>query len=133
MQTSPLQHPLGQEVESHVHWFSTHRWPAEHMPLPAPHSQAPVVEQRSARAGSHAAQAVPAAPQLLKLRAVQAAPAQQPPGHEPALQSQTPALQNWPVAHAGTQTEPPSFCPASEPASPPPPTAAHRPLFTQSS
>ncbi len=27
---SPSQQPLGHEVASHLHWFSTQRWPAEH-------------------------------------------------------------------------------------------------------
>lgn len=124
----PLQQPLGQEVESHVHWLSTQRWPAAHMPLPPPHSQTPALEQRSARAGSQPAHWLPAGPQLLKLRSVHDAPAQHPPGHEPALQSHTPSLQNWPVSQAGTHARPPSFWP---PASLPP--SPQRPLATHSS
>lgn len=136
----PVQHPFGQLVASQVHAFSTQRWPAAHMPLPAPHSHAPAVEHRSARAGSHAAHAAPAEPQLLRLREVHAAPAQQPPGQEVALQSQIPALQNWPAPHAGTQTAPPSLPPVPPPLPPVPPSLVvlppsppHRPLRTQSS
>lgn len=146
---SPLQQPVGHEVASHLHWFKTQRCPAPQAPLPAPHWQTPCAEQRSARAGSHAAQAAPAAPHVLIDRLVQVAPAQQPLAHEPALQSQTPLLQNWPTSQAGTQgapaspdpplpPDPPPRPPPPPPGPPPPsfaapPSAPQRPLATHSS
>lgn len=35
--TFPLQQPLGHEVASHLHWLSTHRWPAAHADAVVPH------------------------------------------------------------------------------------------------
>jgi len=72
-------------------------WPVEQEAL-APHRQAPPV-QLSARLARHGAQALPLAPQAVNEGAVQAVPAQQPPGHEVGSQTHEPERQRWPATH----------------------------------
>jgi hypothetical protein len=59
--------------------------------------------QASARAGSHAAHATPAAPQAASDGAAHVAPLQQPIGHDVALQLHAPATQACPVAQVVVQ------------------------------
>jgi hypothetical protein len=56
--------------------------------------------------GSHVPQAPPAVPQVVVEAALHTFPAQQPVGHEVALQTQTPATHSDPVPHAGPVPQP---------------------------
>jgi hypothetical protein len=99
---APLaQHPFGQESA-----LQRQAPPTQVVPLPQlapiPQAQAPVrATQPSLVAGSQATQAVPPTPQVAAAGVRQAPPAQQPPGHDCALQTQAPAWQVVPAAHPG--------------------------------
>lgn len=74
----------------------------------APHEQAPVDEQLSARVASHPTQTEPPLPQLVSAGALQVAPAQQPFGQLVALQPlQCPAVQVWPAGQVVQALPPP--------------------------
>jgi hypothetical protein len=98
--TPPWQHPLGQLLPSHTHVPPAHRAPAAQAP-PAPHWQSPAAPHVSARTVSHVMQAPPAVPHAARLCARHACPSQQPPGQLVASQTQLPATQRCPAAHAG--------------------------------
>lgn len=119
VQVVPTQHPVRQDVWSQTHPPLTHRWPEMHAAVP-PQRHSPTLEQRSAFAVSHATQAIPAGAHEPNVREVQAAPEQQPLGHESASHSQLPATQLWPSAQAGTH---PLAPPVPPPDPPPPPPA----------
>lgn len=42
-QVFPLQHPPGQDIGVHWHWFPTHSWPAGHADAP-PHRHCPLAQ-----------------------------------------------------------------------------------------
>ena len=85
-------------MPSHTQVLATQRWPGAHAPA-LPHRQLPPAEQLSARS-SQTAQVAPPAPQVSSDRARQAAPWQQPLGHDVASQTHCPELQRWPPAQA---------------------------------
>jgi hypothetical protein len=95
------QQPLGHEVRSQTHAPPTQRCPAPHGAPPAPHWQAPVVEQRSALLAAHARQVAPPIPQAsIVVGVLQVLPVQQPLGQEKASHTQAPATQRCPATHA---------------------------------
>ena len=78
----------------------THFDPAPHAG-PVPQRHVPVIElQPSANVGSHGAHAAPPIAQALTVGGVQAPFAQQPPGHDCALQVQAPPMQTVPAPQA---------------------------------
>ncbi len=95
----PLQHPVGQEVALHTHVPPEHCWPAPHG-APDPQRHSPAAEQLSAWVALHATHVAPFAPQLVSDRVLHVLPVQQPPGHEVASQTQSPARQRWPGEQA---------------------------------
>jgi hypothetical protein len=96
-QTPPAQQPVGQDPASQVQTPPMQSEPGRHAAA-APHEQAPVVAQLSARAGSQVAHAVPAGPQDAASRGEQVPPVQHPSGQLTGLQpAQTPALHAWPA------------------------------------
>jgi hypothetical protein len=95
-QVVPLQQPLGHDVASHTQAELTQRWPpAQAGPVPQLHS--PEAPHRSALLVSQATQLVPLVPQVARVVGLQRLPAQQPPAHEVASQTQAPATQRWPA------------------------------------
>lgn len=90
-QTSPSQQPLGHDVWSQMQSPDTQRRPAPHAGA-LPQRQAPP-EQDSALVASHVAHTPPPAPQALSDGALQIVPAQQPPEHDVASQTQLPFRQ----------------------------------------
>jgi hypothetical protein len=69
---------------------------------PLPHVHAPLAgSQPSAEVALHVAQALPPTPQVLVVGALQTPFAQQPLGHDCALQTQPPAAHTVPMPHAG--------------------------------
>jgi hypothetical protein len=94
------QQPLGQEIA-----LQTQTPPTQAVPLPqaapVPHTQVPVKgSQPLLVTGLQATQLRPPTPQVATAGVWQTPPAQQPPGHDSALQAQTPAWQVVPAAHA---------------------------------
>jgi hypothetical protein len=102
-QVVPLQQPLAHDVASQTHcpweqrwpWLASHAWPV------SPHSQAPPAEQVSVSTGSHAPHAPPGGtPHVEDESAWHVwSAAQQPSGHEAALQTHAPFTQSWPSPH----------------------------------
>jgi hypothetical protein len=92
------QQPVGQVVASQTQPVPTQRWPTAHAG-PELHAQ-PLAVQLLASSASHCAHAAPGAPQVVSVRAVQTFPAQQPLGHDAAVQAQIPPEQAWPAAHS---------------------------------
>ena len=100
----PLQQPVGQVVESQMHWLLT-QWSDAPHGAPTPQRQ-PVVEQVSALAGSQAVQVAPPVPHCDTVPGErQAVPLQQPDGHEAEshthwlLRQRAPAVHAEPVPH----------------------------------
>ena len=97
-----LQHPVAQLAPSHA--------PPRHTPAvqvcaaphagPFPQRHVPLAEQRLALLGSQVKQVSPLTPQVLRVRRLQVAPAQQPDEHDVASQTHNPLTQRWPPAHA---------------------------------
>lgn len=104
LQTSPSQHPEGQEVASHVHFEPAQRWPGP-QEGPGPHWQ-PLDVQLSVSSSRQVAHAPPAGPpQLASDSALQVCPEQQPLalGHEFPSQTQPPPTQCWPTLQLGPE------------------------------
>lgn len=99
-QRSPSQHPA-HESPSHTQLPPSQRWPAAHAG-PDPQAQSPPGSHLSAVSGSHAVQLPPGAPQLARSIAWHVpSAAQQPVGHDAAVQRQLPeASHSWPSAQA---------------------------------
>ena len=111
VQAPLLQQPLGQLRPSQVPPVQTEPlqvWPGPQTGL-VPHRQAPDEAQTLAVVALQATQLSPALPQVVRLRRLQAAPAQQPEGHEVASQTHRPPTQRWPPAQAapGPHLQPP--------------------------
>lgn len=96
VQTLPVQHPLGQDVESQTQVPFEQRCPAPHAP-PAPQRQAPAGEQLSEVEVSQATHVLPSVPQVVIDDVVHTLPAQHPVGHEVELQTQAPFTQSCPA------------------------------------
>ena len=85
------QHPLGHDWALQTQTPPTHAVPLAQLG-PVPHAQFPVKgSQPLLVAGLHATQLRPPTPQVAAVGIWQTPPAQQPPGHDSALQTQTPA------------------------------------------
>ncbi len=132
------QQPPGQDAALQMHAPPTQRLPMGQAGK-LPQRQAPVTtSQESATNAAQAAQAAPAVPQVVIAGAVHTPlAAQQPFGHEAALQEQVPATQLVPATHAGLvpQRQPPASAQLSAraashvtQAAPPPPQAAKEPV-----
>jgi hypothetical protein len=100
-QMAPAQQPFGQEAALQTHCPWTQACPVPHAG-PDPQVHAPLV-QPFAVVVSHAAHAAPSLPHTASVVAgvVQVVPAQQPPGHDAASQTQAPPEHSWPAAQAG--------------------------------
>jgi len=85
------QHPVGQEIELQAQLPPEQTWPAAQGP-PIPHMHTPADEHVSAVVpqSTHAA---PSGPHALTDGDVHVVPEQQPPGHEPRLQTHAPPEQ----------------------------------------
>jgi hypothetical protein len=95
----PAQHPFAHDIELHTHTPPEHTWPVPQMD-PLPHRHAPAVEQLSAFAGSHAAQAWPPTPQVDSEDMSHIAPAQHPFGQLAIVHPvQTPAVHICGLGH----------------------------------
>jgi hypothetical protein len=94
-----LQHPLGHDVASQTQLPEVQCSPAAHAP-PVPQRQAPSAAQLSLRPVVHATHVEPPVPQVPRLRVRHVAPSQQPSAQDAASQTQRPATQLWPAAHA---------------------------------
>ena len=92
------QQPFGHDCALQTHWLLLQRCPTAHC-APLPQRQ-PWAVQTVERVASQAAQATPLVPQVISDDMVQVAPAQQPIGHDAALQTQAPATQRWPAPQA---------------------------------
>jgi len=97
-QVVPEQQPV-HDSASQIQLPPEQRWPAPHG-CPLPHRQAPVGEQVSALARSHATQVAPSAPHVDNVRALQVDPVQQPFAQEVASQRHRPPAQCWPAPQA---------------------------------
>lgn len=93
------QHPVVQLLWLQTQLPPTHCWPAPHE-APVPHPQAPVAAHVSFKNVSQATHAPPSMPQVATARALQVAPAQQPPGQLVPSHTHCPPLHRWPLAHA---------------------------------
>jgi hypothetical protein len=98
--------PFAQQPPGHDRALQTQTPPTQAVPLPqlgpAPHAHVPVKGSHALLvAGLHATQLRPPTPQVAAAGVWQMPPAQQPPGQDSALQTQTPAWQVVPAAHAG--------------------------------
>jgi hypothetical protein len=110
-QAPPWQQPFGHEPTSQLHAPATQWLPAVQAG-PAPHAHAPFV-QPSAVAGSQAAQAAPAGPQLAADGAVHTRPEQQPFGQETASHTQAPPPEQRSPAPHGPPAMPQTQAPAT--------------------
>jgi hypothetical protein len=100
------QQPVGQDVALHTQVPLMQVVPAPHAGL-LPHRQAPVKpSQVSAVVDEQALQLAPPVPQVVKVGAWQAPPAQHPLGHDCALQTQAPLTHTVPAPHAGLVPQP---------------------------
>jgi hypothetical protein len=122
VQTFPVQHPVGHEVESHTQVPPEQCSPRAHG-APVPHWQVPLAEHVSARTVSHATHVAPAAPQVPSARVLQVVPSQQPSGQDVESQTHWPARQRWPVVH--TAPPPHVQAPAVHPSAAVPSHALH--------
>ena len=116
---SAPQQPPTQDVESQTQALFTQRCPVAQAAELGPHWHTPALEHRSALALSQPTQAWPAPAHDERARAVQAAPEQQPLGHDVASHSQEPLRQTCPRAQEGTQAIVPPPPPAPPPRAPP--------------
>jgi hypothetical protein len=99
MQVLPTQHPE-QDWSLHTQEPEEHAWPAPQAEL-LPHWQVPFEVQPSARSGSHATQAPPAVPHVLRPAWWHDGPEQHPEAHVVALQpAQTPLTHAPASGHA---------------------------------
>ena len=103
----PAQQPWGQLMPSQTQAPPRQRCPLAQV-APVPQAQLPAAEQPSALAGSQLTQAAPDLPQASRARALHAPPAQQPSGHEVALQAVLPSTR-----HSGEQPSPATRLPSS--------------------
>jgi hypothetical protein len=121
VQMVPSQQPPGQDVASHLH-----APPAQCSPGlqdgPAPHWQAPLPEQVSARVGSQAKHVAPPAPHVERLLSLHVVSLQQP-VHDVASHTQPPPTHLCPDEHA--LRPPHAQSPAAEQPSPVVPHAMH--------
>ncbi len=102
VQVAPLQQPLGQLVPLQappVQMPLEHVWPMPHAG-PAPQRQVPLLAQVFALTGLQVAQVSPPAPQVLRLRAWQTLPTQQPLGQLVPSQTHWLPTQRWPPTQA---------------------------------
>lgn len=97
-QVLPLQHPEGQDDESHTHVPLEHRWPGAHA-APLPHRQAPPVQAFAVAV--QPTQVAPLVPQSAVVGGeTQVLPLQHPEGQLVESQMQLPLEHRWPGPHA---------------------------------
>lgn len=97
----PSQQPVGQLVESQMHWLPLQRWPGAHAgPLPQP--QPPSVPHALVRGlVEQLAHMPPPAPHaVVVVGLTHVVPEQHPPGQLVESQMHAPPLHRWPAPHA---------------------------------